>query len=75
MNRSDSVPLRNQKPIPATCGVTDAVLHGALVDVGREITRLTVIAERQGDYKTVEFLLREKDRIHRLRRELSNVSR
>jgi hypothetical protein len=50
------------------------VLYGLLIDIGREITRLTVIAERAGDCMAVESLLREKDRIHRLRRELSDVA-
>jgi hypothetical protein len=75
MNRSDSLPLRNKKAIPPACGVTDAVLYRALIDIGRDITSLTAIAERQGDFRAVDMLLREKDRIHRLRRELSNGTR
>jgi hypothetical protein len=72
MNRNNSVPPRNGKSIPPVCQVTDAVLYRALIDIGRDITCLTAIAERQGDYRAVDMLLREKDRIHRLRRELSN---
>jgi hypothetical protein len=45
MNRGDLMPLQRRAHIPATCKATDGVLSGA----GREITRLTVIVERQGD--------------------------
>ena len=75
MNRGDSPIFRNRKPIADPCRVTDAVLYDAVVRLGREITQQTAIAERQGDYQTVEQLLREKNRVHRLRRELSHVSR
>ncbi len=37
---------------------------------GRELTEQTAIVEREGDIRKVEQLLREKDHLHRLRKEL-----
>ena len=74
MNRSNSLPFRDRKLDPPICRVTDAILYDAVVDLGREITRQTVIAEHEGDYKTVDLLLHEKDRVHLLRRKLSHVA-
>jgi hypothetical protein len=42
-----------------------------LVGTGREITRHIALAEREGDIRRVERLLRRKDRIHRLRSKLA----
>ena len=42
---------------------------------GRELTEQTAIAEREGDIRRVERLLREKYHLRRLRRELSDACR
>ena len=42
-----------------------------LLEQGREITRRIAEAAARGDEEAVDRLLREKDRIHRMRRELN----
>jgi len=85
MNRSDSVPFQGSRPTEAiriAAGVETSwpqlapgISFGALVHLGRDLTRQIALAESTGDFSRVERLLREKDQPHRLRRELSNVPR
>ena len=84
MNRSDSLPFQDSRltgaiPIPAgveTIGPQPAagISYDALIHLGRELTRQIAFAESRGDFHKVERLLRKKDQLHKLRRELSNVS-
>jgi uncharacterized membrane protein (DUF106 family) len=46
-----------------------------VVERGRELTRRIAEAEAEGNLQRVDMLLREKDRINRMRRELSHAGR
>jgi len=84
MNRSDSVPFQSARltgAIPTAAGAQTSrpqpaagISFGALVHFGRELTRQIALAESRGDIRKVERLLHKKDQLHRLRRELSDVS-
>jgi hypothetical protein len=85
MTRSDFLP--RSKPslldeVPRILGALAGVKRQAigisfdvLVHIGRELTRQIALAESEGDFQSVDRLLRRKDRLHRLRRELSNAGR
>jgi len=69
MNRSALILRQNRRPNPPS----SETLFAAAVRLGRDITRQIAIAEREGDFETVLHLLREKDRVHRLRGELADA--
>ncbi len=82
MNRGNILPFQKIRPgRPATATQTEGprrlceVTFEMLIKRGRELTRQTAIAEREGNIRRVERLLREKDQIHRLRKELSDACR
>ena len=83
MNRSYSAPFQGSKltgAIRIAAGAEASgpqravrISFGALVHLGRDLTPQIALAESTGDFSRVERLLREKDQLHRLRRELSDV--
>jgi len=85
MNRSDSMPFQGARltgAIPTAAEVQPSgsqpaarISFGALVHLGRELTRQIALAESRGDFRKVKRLLHKKDQLHQLRRELSDVSR